>query len=134
MWTHEESIETTATPERIWKLFADVAGWKKWNPGIENIEIHGPFAVGTTFSMQPPEEEIFDSTLIAVEENSGFVDETIIDDVRVLVNHRIMPLSSSSARITYSTEVTGPNSAEIGAVVTSDFPEVLNALKALAEM
>jgi len=134
MWTHEESIETTATPERIWEFFSDVVGWKKWNPGIENIEIHGPFAVGTTFSMQPPGEESFDSTLVAVEENRGFVDETIIDGVRVTVNHRIIPFSSSTTRIIYSTEVTGPNSAEIGAIVTSDFLQVLNALKTIIEM
>ncbi len=42
MWTHEESIETTATPEQIWRLFSDVVGWKKWNSGIQNIELYIP--------------------------------------------------------------------------------------------
>ena len=34
MWKHEESIVTSASPARIWALFADVPGWKKWNAGI----------------------------------------------------------------------------------------------------
>ena len=50
-WTHEESIEVAA-PELIWKLLSDVAGWKNWNPGIEPIEIHGPFEVGTRFTIE----------------------------------------------------------------------------------
>jgi uncharacterized membrane protein len=39
MWTREDSVETTATPEAIWKLWADVEGWPSWNGDIEHIEI-----------------------------------------------------------------------------------------------
>jgi hypothetical protein len=53
MWTHEESIEIRATPTRIWQLFADVPGWKDWNGGIDRIELHGAFAPGSRFTMQP---------------------------------------------------------------------------------
>lgn len=133
MWTHEESIETTAISEQIWKLFSNVAGWKEWNSGIEDIEIHGPFAVGTTFSMKPPGEEQSTSTLVEVEENQGFTDETVIEGTRVLVHHRIEPLSSGKTKIIYRTEVTGSNAGEFGAVVVSDFPDVLAALKRLSE-
>jgi hypothetical protein len=134
MWTHEESIETTATPARIWTLFADVHGWKKWNKGIENIQIHGPFANGTTFTMHIPGEDVFTSTLIDVKENQGFTDQTIIDGTRVLVHHKIVPLASGGAKIIYSTEITGPAAAEFGPVITADFPDVLGALKSIAEL
>ena len=30
MWTNEQSIETTALPEAIWRLWSDVAGWTEW--------------------------------------------------------------------------------------------------------
>lgn len=133
MWTHEEIIETTATPAQIWKLFSDVIGWKKWNSGIESIEIYGPFAVGTTFSMQPPGEQRLTSTLVEVEENQGFTDETVINDTRVLVHHQIRSLPSSNTQIIYRTEILGPNAEDFGAMVTSDFPHVLRALKTLAE-
>ena len=53
MWTNEQSIETTASPEAIWRLWSDVAGWTEWNADIEHIEISGPFAAGSTISMTP---------------------------------------------------------------------------------
>ena len=133
MWTHEQSIETSATPAQIWKIFSDVAGWKNWNAGIERIAIHGPFAKGTTFSMQPPGEDAFTSQLLDVEENVAFTDETLINGMRVLVHHRIACLDTGRTKIIFSTEITGEGAREFGPMVTADFPAVLGALKALAE-
>ena len=133
MWTHEHSIETAATPARVWKFLADVAQWKKWNAGIEAIEIHGPFAAGTRFTMKPPGQDAFISTLVEVRRNESFVDETIVEGVRVLVNHSLIPLPSGRTRIVYGTEITGPGAETFGPMVTSDFPDVLAALKRLAE-
>ncbi len=133
MWTHQESVETTAAPERIWELFSDVNRWKQWNSGIQHIELHGPFVVGTTFSMRTMENEQFLSTLVAVENNKSFTDETVIDGTRILVHHDISPLPSGNTKVTYSTEITGPNAAQFGATVTGDFADVLKALKTLAE-
>ncbi|MES2073715.1 MAG: SRPBCC family protein [Pseudomonadota bacterium] len=133
MWTHEESIETTATPAQIWKLFSDVPGWKRWNDGIDYLEMHGAFANGSTFSMQPPGEDAFVSTLLHVKENEGFTDETIIAGTRVLVHHKIVPLASGRSKVIYSTEISGPAEAEFGPMVTADFADVLGKLKNLAE-
>ena len=133
MWTHEESIEVAATPAQVWKLFADVVSWKKWNAGIESIEMHGPFAAGTTFSMKPPGEDGFTSKLLEVSENEGFVDETVIDGTCVVVDHRLALLPSGKTRVTYSTEITGAAAAEFGPMVTGDFADVLAALKRLVE-
>jgi hypothetical protein len=133
MWTHEASIETTATPAQIWKLFSNVAGWKEWNAGIEKIEIDGPFAEGTTFSMQVPGGDTFRSRLIDVNEDEGFTDETVVDATRVVVHHKLVHLSSGRTRVTNSTVVTGPAAAEVGPLVTGDFQAVLTALRNLAE-
>ena len=133
MWTHEQSIETSASPARVWQLFVDVARWKDWNAGIEKIEIHGPFANGTTFTMQPPGQDVITSKLIDVKPNEGFTDETVVDDTRVIVSHWLVTLPSGRTKIIYSTEITGPAADEFGPLVTSDFPEVLAALKRLAE-
>jgi carbon monoxide dehydrogenase subunit G len=133
MWTHEESIEIDAAPAQIWTLLSNVAGWKKWNAGIESIQLHGPFVAGTTFSMKPPGEEAFTSTLVDVRENENFTDETIIDGTRVVVRHKIAALPAGGSRVTYSTEIFGPAAAQFGPLVTGDFPAVLSALKRLAE-
>lgn len=133
MWTHEESTESKAGTARIWQLFADVVGWKRWNAGIEHIEINGPFAEGTTFTMQPPGEAGILSKLITVVEGQSFTDETLVGETRVLVHHRIVALPSGKTKITFSTEISGPDAVQVGAMVTGDFPQVLASLKVLAE-
>lgn len=133
MWQRDYSIETSASPATIWPLWADVPGWAQWNAGIEAIELHGPFATGTRFTMKTPGQPAFTSTLRAVRENEWFEDETVIDDIRVVVSHRLEPLGSGRTRITYAAQVEGPGAEEVGPAVSGDFPEVLAALAARAE-
>jgi len=133
MWTDTTSIATTATPQRVWKLFEDVAGWTDWNAGIEHVRLEGPFASGSTFVMKPPGMDAFRSTLRDVRPHAGFVDETLLENTRFLVSHELRPLPSGGTRITYAVRVEGPEAATLGPLVTADFPEVLAALKALAE-
>jgi hypothetical protein len=133
VWRHEYAIETSAPGETIWRIFQDVPGWKNWNAGIEQIEIDGPFAVGTWFTMKPPGEDALRSQLIDVRENVCFVDETRVGDLIIKVAHRIEPLGSARTRIVYAVDAEGPQAAEIGPAVASDFPEVLASLARLAE-
>jgi len=133
MWTHEASIETHAQPATLWNLFADVSGWKRWNAGIERILLLGDFTSGTRFVMQPPGQDAFTSKLLDVVENRYFVDETVIDDTRVVVSHELIPLAWGGTKVVYRTEIEGPQASDFGPMVTGDFPEVLSALKYFAE-
>jgi hypothetical protein len=133
MWECEHSIEAEASPAVIWNLFADVPGWARWNAGIERIEISGPFAVGTHFFMTPPGQPTLTSRLVEVRENGGFVDETRIGELRVFVDHSLISQEGGGTKIIFSLQAFGPDCAEIGRAISSDFPEVLKALAALAE-
>ena len=132
-WRKEFSIETTATPVAIWRIFRDVPGWKGWNAGIESIELEGPFANGAWFTMKTPGQDAFRSRLIDVRENECFVDETRVGPLVVRVEHRIQPLAPQRTQVTYALAATGPDASEIGPAIASDFPDVLAALAALAE-
>jgi hypothetical protein len=48
MWASEHSVETSAAPEQIWRLRADVAGSPEWNGDIERIELIGAFTGDST--------------------------------------------------------------------------------------
>ena len=133
MWSHEESIVVIAAPHRIWARFRNVEDWSSWNDGIEHVELHGPFAEGTTFTMKPPGQDALTSRLTRVIPDREFTDETVVGDVRVVVNHGLTELPNASCRVSYRTEVTGPDAEEVGRMVTSDFPQVLAALKAIVE-
>jgi len=132
-WRSEYAIETSATPETIWSIFREVPAWKNWNAGIEQIDIDGPFAAGTWFTMKPPGEAALRSQLIDVRENACFVDETRVGDLAIKVAHRIEQLGPARTRIVYAVDASGPQAAEIGPAVASDFPEVLASLARLAE-
>ncbi|UGX93453.1 SRPBCC family protein [Bradyrhizobium barranii subsp. barranii] len=137
VWRDEYAIETSAAPETIWNIFRDVPGWKTWNAGIEQIDIDGPFAAGTWFTMKAPGEEALRSLLIEVRENACFIDETRVGDLVIKVAHRIEALVGSlgptRTRIVYAVDARGPQASEIGPAVASDFPDVLASLAKLAE-
>jgi polyketide cyclase/dehydrase/lipid transport protein len=133
VWHGEFAVETSAPAGVIWGIFCDVGGWKSWNAGIEQIELDGPFATGTWFTMKPPGQDSLRSKLVDVRENEGFVDETRVGPLAITVAHRIEPLEAGRTRIVYAVEANGPEAAEIGPAVASDFPDVLAALAKLAE-
>ena len=133
VWENEHSIEINASAEVIWALFKDVAGWPRWNAGIETIELHGPFAAGTNFTMKPPGQDALTTQLVEVSENAGFLDKTCVEELSVFVDHRIETIAEGRCRVTYSIEAFGPSCDEIGPMISADFPEVLKALAEIAE-
>ena len=133
MWKYDYDIEIKADPEEIWEMFCNVPGWKRWNAGIEHIEIHGPFEAGTVFTMVAPAQEPIFTRLIEVRKNEGFVDVTCVSDSVVLVAHRIQYIAPKLTHVTYSIQVTGPSAEETGKAISADFPDALKALAALVE-
>jgi hypothetical protein len=69
-----------------------------------------------------------------VEPLREFTDETPVGDIVVRVSHRLEPASAGRLRITYAAEIDGPDrqAAEIGPMITADFPQTMAALIALA--
>ena len=136
MWEYEHSVETTATAAALWRCWADVAGWPKWNGGVESIEIDGPFRAGTTFTMTPPASGMHSDPvtlrLTDVAPGERFIDEADGGDFKVTTVHRLEPAAGGRIRIVYRTEITGPAAdqigPELGPAITADFPEVLAAL------
>jgi Polyketide cyclase / dehydrase and lipid transport len=137
MWKTEHSLETTAQPEEVWRLWEDVPGWPRWNSDIERIELVGPFAAGSRIVMTPFGAEPIDLRIADAVENEHFVDEADLGDVLVRTDHRVERLDSGRARVTYRMEITGPAAdslgPQIGPEISADFPQTLSALVARAE-
>jgi uncharacterized protein YndB with AHSA1/START domain len=137
MWETEHSIETSAAPEEIWRLWADVAGWPAWNGDIERIELEGPFEAGSTIRMTPIGQEPIELRLAETVEPERFVDEADLGEIVVRTIHRVQRLGDAHARVTYRTQITGPAAdtvgPEIGPQISGDFPQTLAALTQRAE-
>jgi Polyketide cyclase / dehydrase and lipid transport len=128
VWTNEHTIETTATPEAIWRLWADVAGWPQWNADIEQIELRGPFAAGSSIAMTPVGQDPVALRIAEAREPELFVDEAALGDTVVRTTHRLERLGDSRVRIAYRIEVIGPAADELGPAISADFPDTLAAL------
>jgi hypothetical protein len=137
MWTIEHSVETSAAPEEIWRVWADVPAWPEWNGDIDQIELQGPFATATRIVMTPIGEEPVELRIAEAVEPELFVDEADLGEIVVRTSHRVQPLDGERAGITYRMEITGPAAdtlgPQIGPEISSDFPQVLAALVERAE-
>jgi len=137
MWKTEHSVETTAQPEDVWRVWEDVPGWPRWNGDIQRIELVGPFAAGSRIVMMPVGAEPIDLRIADAVENEHFVDEADLGDVLVRTDHRVERLDSGRARVRYRMEITGPEAdslgPQIGPEISADFPQTLSALVARAE-
>jgi uncharacterized protein YndB with AHSA1/START domain len=137
MWENEHSVETSAAPEQIWRLWADVAGWPEWNGDIERIELIGPFAAGSRILMTPIGDEPVELRITEAVEPDRFVDEADMGDIVVRTVHEVQRIDPGRVRVTYRMEITGPAAdtlgPQIGPEISGDFPETLAGLVARAE-
>lgn len=133
MFFREFKTTTTASRATVWALWSDINLWSTWNPGLDHATLVGPFVSGAEFSMTPSGQDAMTSRLTNVEDGYAFTDETVLGDISVTVEHRIVPQDQGPLAIVYSARVAGPGAEHIGAAITSDFDEVLAALVKLAE-
>ena len=132
MWTTEHSIDTTARPEAIWQLWADVPGWPAWNADLERAEVSGDFFPGGTVTMFSQGQDPIVLTIAETTEPERFVDEADLGQIVVRTEHRVERLVEGGSRVTYRMEITGPEAdtmgPEIGPQISADFPDVLRSL------
>lgn len=49
----KNTVETTATPEQIWRIYEDVQTWPIWDKGIEWIRLNGQLKKDTRGKLKP---------------------------------------------------------------------------------
>src|SRR5438128_1103836 len=137
MWASEHSIETTAAPEAIWRLWSEVSRWPEWNADLERIELSGPFAPGSVITMTPHGQDPIELRIAEAAPLEYFVDQAELGEATVRTIHRIQQLEEGRIRIVYRMEISGPAAdtlgPRIGPDITADFPQVLAALAQHAE-
>ncbi|MDI2129304.1 SRPBCC family protein [Yinghuangia seranimata] len=137
MWEYQHAVETTASASAIWKLWADVDGWSTWNADVEKIDLRGPFAEGSEFTMYMPGQDPVTLTLGSCVENEHFVDRAEIEGLVLTTTHRIAQGGDGKVQVVYHMTIDGPGAdevgAEIGPAITGDWPETVAALIARAE-
>lgn len=128
MWTTEHSIETNVGADAIWRAWADVEAWGQWNEDIEQVELTGLFATGSTIAMTPKGQDPVLLRIADVIVGEQFIDEAEVAGTVVRTMHRIEALDGHRIRVVYRLEASGPAAEEIGPAISADFDDTLRAL------
>jgi len=137
MWFVEHTIEASAAPEAIWKLWEDVPNWSQWNADLEGAELSGAFVPGSAIRMRSVGGDTIDLKIAEAVEPEVFIDEADLGTIVVRTIHRAEAIAPGRTRIVYGMEITGPDAdamgPELGPQISGDFPQVLEALARRAE-
>jgi hypothetical protein len=134
-FTYTHTREADVSAEAVWALYEDVSTWPLWDAEAEWVTRDGDLAAGATGEMKFKGQDPLAYRLASVEPGREFVDETPVGPLVVRVSHLLEPLGADWVRITYTAQIDGPEdqAREIGPAITSDFPDTIASLVALAK-
>ncbi|HEY8633761.1 MAG TPA: SRPBCC family protein [Candidatus Dormibacteraeota bacterium] len=130
------SVVSTAPADKVWKVWSDTSTWGEWNPNVTTMELHGPFATGSTAIMHTKAGQHHKMRIVEVQAGRGFVLETnVIPGTSFRFNCRVEPVGAET-KISQTVEVKGPLGflgGMLGPGVSKDFGALLSALAKKAE-
>jgi hypothetical protein len=106
-WRFEHSAESGASPEAIWRRYADVGEWAKWSPAIEWARLDGQFEVGGKGKSKATGAPASRFRLVRVEPNRVFKSSVWLPGARLEFEHSIEP-REAGVRITHRATLSGP--------------------------
>ena len=131
-WTTAHTAQTDLAPTAIWTALRAVHEGRIAAAGGDVFQIHGPFAVGTELSVTPAGQDTFRSTIVDLEPDHRYADETTYGDVTLRFTHTLDPAPDGGTQITHELLISGPAAAEVGPElgpqISADFPEAMAGL------
>ena len=102
------SVGSTASPDRVWKIWSDMSTWGDWNLNVSTMDWTGGFVQGSEGVMNTRAGQHHKMKLLEVQPGRSFVLETrVVPGTRFLFNCRIEPVGGES-KISQTVEVKGP--------------------------
>jgi uncharacterized protein YndB with AHSA1/START domain len=131
------SVETTASPDKVWRIWSDMSTWGQWNPNVTNMDWQGGFTSGSTGVMNTPSGQHHKMKLVDVQPGRAFALLTsVVPGTRFRFNCRIEP-DGAKTKVSQTIEVGGPLGPILGGVlgpqVSKDFGILLANLARKAE-
>ena len=131
------SVESTASPEKVWQIWSDMSTWGQWNPNVTSMDWQGGFASGTTGVMNTPSGQHHKMQLVDVQPGRSFALLTsVVPGTRFRFNCRIEP-ANGKTKISQTVEVGGPLGPVMGGMlgpqVSKEFITLLQNLARKAE-
>jgi hypothetical protein len=106
MWRHEYIQDSTLSPETLWPVLANVAGWPDIDQNIASLELLDPPARGARFVLRPRGGPRLRFTIGAFEAPNHYADICQLAGATMTTVHRLTPLGTGT-RIAITIEVRG---------------------------
>lgn len=132
----ERSLETTASPESVWRIWSDPARWSEWNPSIKTMEMRGPFAVGTQ-ALMTTDRGRHPVTFVQIDQGRSFtIEGPVAPGATAIFTCTVEPRAAGS-RISQRVSMRGPLAGVffpmVGKLMAGTIPGILKALAERAE-
>src|SRR5256884_9641605 len=123
------SVETIASPEKVWRVWSDMSTWGEWNPNVSTMDWQGGFVSGSKGVMNTKAGQHHNMQLVDVEPGRGFaLLTTVVPGTRFRFNCRIEPVGTKT-KVGQTVEVGGM----LGPQVSKEFGTLLANLARKAE-
>jgi len=137
MTFREASLETSAAPERVWRVWSDVNSWPEWNPDMKESMLEGPLRVGTRGMINTRSGGKHDVIVTQFEDGKSFeLESTALPMTRMAIRATVTP-AGGGTRLTQGFEprgllapIVGPM---MGGMILKTFSSVLAGLAQRAE-
>ena len=108
-WEASSTLEAAGvSPADVWsRAYADASAWPHWNDALASAELDGPFVVGAKVRIRFKTGLRLRFTLVEVEPERVFTDESRLPGARMGHRHLIEP-SAGGARLTNTIYIAGP--------------------------
>jgi hypothetical protein len=131
------SVETTASPDKVWRVWSDMSTWGEWNPNVSTMDWNGGFVSGSTGIMNTKAGQHHKMELVDVQPGRSFGLETsVVPGTKFRFNCRVEP-AGAMTKVSQTVEVGGPLGPVMGGVlgpqVSKEFGTLLSNLARKAE-
>ena len=137
MANNERSVETSASPQTVWKIWSDTSTWQEWNPDVQSMTLNGSFAAGTTGTMKTKQGTRQIQLTEVVPGQSFRLETTVIPLTRFAFECRVAAGSAGKTTISQAINVGGPLGGLVGGMmgrqIADTFPPLLAGLARKAE-
>lgn len=103
----KHTLESTATPAQIWRVWEDVETWKSWDHEIEFSQIDGPFEAGTSGQIKMRKSPVLKTRITQCEPLRMYVFETKLFLAKS-VSTSILERIGGKTFVTFKNEIRGP--------------------------
>jgi hypothetical protein len=126
----EASLETTASPAQVWRVWSDVNHWPEWNPDMNESRLDGPLKLGATGMINTKSSGKHDVVVTYYEEGRTFeLESTALPATKMAIRATVAP-SVTGTRMTQAFEPRGLLAPIVGPMMSGPILKTFNSVLA----